>query len=553
MTRAPGAVIVLCGFMGTGKTATGAALASLLGVPFVDTDRLIEDAQGRSVAEIFTSDGEPRFRALEAEAVRRIVSDARLRAGAVVATGGGTLLDEGVQRALASLGTLVALDASLESIAERAGTARDRPLLPCTPAGEVDRDALRELFARRAALYDRIAWHVDTTGRTPVETAFEIAETLEHRARFVHVRVDTRPLLARTPRPGEARLSRVVVERGALASLGTWIRRAGIEGPVFVFASRTVAGFHGVAARRALDAAGIRNRFIEIDDGEDAKTLDQAERLLYELADAGATRDSAVVAFGGGVTGDLAGFVAATYMRGVAFVQAPTTLLAQVDASIGGKVGVNHPRIKNLIGTVHQPHLVVTDPDVLGTLRARDLAGGMAEVVKTAVIGSPGMFERLRARSTQGAPQKDVELLSDCIRECVRVKARVVEADPFEQDRRRVLNLGHTLGHAIESAAGYGRVTHGEAVAIGLSAAVSLAVRRGVATTDFLDATRSILSACALPTHPPELDAEALRRAMGGDKKRRARGLTFVLPVAPGDVRIVDDVNENEIIAAAAA
>jgi len=546
-------VIILCGFMGTGKTATGHALAALLSVPFYDTDRMIEEASGKTVASIFAGEGEERFRALEAEAVKVIAADARIRSGAVIATGGGILTRDDTHLSLATLGTLIVLDAPLESIAERAESLRDRPLLPRTPDGHVDRTAMAALFSRRAAAYARIAWHVSTTGRTPADVAFEIAELLQHPEGLIHLRAGTRPLLSRAVSHGEAGLTRVIVRRGELASLGTWMHEIGITGPAFVLASRTVAGFHGVSTRKALEAAGIKSRFIEIDDSEVAKTIDQVERLLYELADAGATRDATIVALGGGVTGDLAGFVAATYMRGIALVQVPTTLLAQVDASIGGKVGVNHPRVKNLVGTLHQPHLVLSDPDTLATLPARELSSGMAEIVKSAIIGSPDLFEHLRERAVKGAPQIDASLLEDCVRQCVRIKGRVVEQDPFERDERRILNLGHTLGHAVEAAVGYGSITHGEAVAIGLMAALSVAVNRGVATKDFREATRAILVACGLPARMPDVDAAALARAMGNDKKRRAGGLTFVLPVAPGDVRIVNDVTEDEIIRAATA
>jgi 3-dehydroquinate synthase len=268
-----------------------------------------------------------------------------------------------------------------------------------------------------------------------------------------------------------------------------------------------------------------------------------------------------VVALGGGVTGDLAGFVAATYMRGLPFVQVPTTLLAQVDASIGGKVGVNHPRFKNLIGAMHQPHVILSDLDTLATLPPRNLASGMAEVVKTVIIGSPGFFETMHATSLLiGDPaasgrrlQDDATLLDTAVWECARIKAHIVEQDPYEHSRRRVLNLGHTLGHAIEAASGYDTISHGEAVALGLLAAVRVATARGAATRDFLESVRAILTACSLPTAMPPLDADALTAAMSGDKKRRSGGLTFVLPVAPGDVRIVDDVTENELIAAAHA
>ena len=550
-TTAP--VVVLCGFMGTGKSATGRALAALLSVPFVDTDQMIEQARGNTVAEIFAADGEPRFRELEADVVNRIAADAKLRTGAVIATGGGTVLRDDVHATLSSLGTLVVLEATIESIAERAGAAHHRPLLPRTSSGEVDFDATRELFARRAASYDRIPWHVDTSGRTPEEIAFEIVEALRHPGSLIHLRVDTRPLLGHAAQAGETRLTRVVTGRGSLASLGDWIHRIGIGGPIFVMSSRTVASHHGLTVRKSIEAAGLKSRFIEVDDSEDAKTLDQSERLLYELADAGATRDAAVVALGGGVTGDMAGFVAATYMRGITLVQVPTTLLAQVDSSIGGKVGVNHPRVKNLIGTVHQPHLVLSDPGTLATLPPRQLASGMAEVVKTAIIGSPEMFERLRTSAQAGAPQADPALLESCVRACIRIKGRIVEQDPYERDRRRVLNLGHTLGHAIEAAAGYGELIHGEAVAIGMLASVSLSVKRGIATADLLETTRAILTACGLPTQMPAIDVNLVKRAMGSDKKRRASGLTFVLPVAPGDVKIVADVTDDEIIAAATA
>jgi 3-dehydroquinate synthetase len=445
-TRRP--VVVLCGFMGTGKTAAGAALASLLSVPFVDTDRLIEDAHGRSVADIFASDGEAQFRAHEAEAVKRIASDARLHAGAVIATGGGTVLRDDVRGRLASLGTMVALDASIEAIAERgrfgasAVAARARE--------EVDLPAMRSssrgtLLLQPHCLAPR--YHrPDARGDC----------LRDCRSRAARRRVDPRARrhASAFARPGQADPDLAwVVERGALSSLGAGStggnRRTGVRAP-----SRTVAGFTAwppvtrwiPRASRIVSSKSTTRRT--------GRISTQAERLLYELTDAGATRDAAVVALGGGHRGSRR-LVAAIYMRGVAFVQAPTTLLARVDASIGGKVGINHPRVKNLIGTVHQPHLVLTDPDTLATLPARDLAGGMAEVVKTAIIGSPELFERLRAAAESGAPQNNAALLEDSIRECVRIKGRVVEADPYERDLRRVLNLGHTLGHAIEAASGY--------------------------------------------------------------------------------------------------
>ncbi len=549
MSKPP--VIVLCGFMATGKTTVGRALAALLGVPFLDTDELVEARAGATVAEIFAREGEARFRDLEAEvcAALALPHDASgTPSGAVIATGGGALARDETFRRLESLGTMVLLEASLDEVLRRAATMGVRPMLG---ARADDATRARSLYEERRPTYHRIAWRVDTTRRHAEETAFEIAESLQRRLymeQILHLRAGARPVPGRNARAGEDGLTRIVVGRGLLARLGELLRHAGLDGPAFVMVSRTVAGHHGTAARAALEAAGIRNKFIEIDDSEDAKTFEQVEGLLYELVDAGATRDSAVLALGGGVTGDVAGFAAATYMRGLPLVQVPTTLLAQVDSSIGGKVGVNHPRAKNLLGAIYQPQLVVSDVDVLATLPEREVASGMAEVIKTAIIGAPAFYERL-AKSGRKPSLRDAAFLAECVAECARVKARVVEEDPYEQGLRRVLNLGHTVGHALEAALGYGVLTHGEAVAIGLLAAIRISVVRGLAAPSFEATTRAMIEACGLRTKVSEAGVDLLP-AMSLDKKRRAGGFSFVLPVMPGDVRIVDDVTEHEITTA---
>jgi len=539
-------VIILCGFMGTGKSAAGRVLAELLGVPFLDTDSIVEAQAGATVAEIFARDGEARFRDLEAAACTAL----DVGGGAVVATGGGALLDPRTFDALSSRGTLVLLEASLGAILRRTAGDPTRPRLPRGADGSVDAARTVTLMNERRPAYHRVARRIDTTHRSPEDVAFEIAEQLRHPHRIIHVRGDVRPVPGHVLRDGEARLSRVVVGRGALAHTGAWLREVGVAGTVFVMSSRRVAGHHGASLKAVLEKERIAHHFIAVDDAEDAKSIEQAERLLYELMDADATRDGAVVSLGGGVIGDLAGFVAATYLRGMPFVQIPTTLLAQIDASIGGKVGVNHPRAKNLIGAIYQPQVVISDADLLTTLDDRNLASGMAEVVKTAIIGAPELFTRLVARADEGVPfLRDAVLLDECIAGCATIKALIVEKDPYEHDQRRVLNLGHTLGHALEQATGYGTMTHGEAVGLGLLTAIRVSMGRKLATRDFLNATRGILAACGLPVETPEVDVDAVRRALGADKKRRVTGLTFVLPIAPGDVRIQSDVTEDEIIA----
>jgi 3-dehydroquinate synthase len=536
--------------MATGKTTVGRALAQMLGVPFVDTDETIEARAGKSVAEIFASDGEARFRDLEAEVCASLAIPDGASGGAVVASGGGSLLRGETFRRFEALGTMIVLEASIDEVLRRASAAGVRPKLGAPEDAASTRARAQRLYDERKPVYDRVAWRVDTTHRRAEETAFEIAEHLrraQHKETLLYMRAGARPVPGRKARAGEDGLTRVVVGRGAFTRMGAWIRDAGLAGPVFVLVSRTVAGHHGVAARASLDAAGLRNKFIELDDHEDAKSFEQVEALLYELVDAGATRDSVVVALGGGVTGDITGFVAATYMRGVAFVQVPTTLLAQVDSSIGGKVGVNHPRAKNLLGAVYQPQLVLTDVDLLSTLPDREIASGMAEVIKTAIIGSPALFARLEGGKLS---LRDAGFLDACVVECARVKARIVEEDPYEQGLRRVLNLGHTVGHALEAATGYGTLTHGEAVAVGLLTALRVSVGRGLAASKFETATRRIIAACGLSAKAPDVSREALRNAMSFDKKRRAGVLSVVLPAAPGDVRIVDDATEDEFISA---
>jgi len=216
--------------------------------------------------------------------------------------------------------------------------------------------------------------------------------------------------------------------------------------------------------------------------------------------------------------------------------------------------------VKNLIGAIHQPHLVLSDVAVLGTLPPREMASGMAEVVKTAIIGSPALFAALRnaaagrgARAGEPMLYANPSLVESCVEACARIKALIVEKDPHEHDLRRVLNLGHTFGHALEAAAGYGNMTHGEAVGIGLLVSIRVAMRRGSATADFHESTRTILEACGLPTRIPDVDRAAIERAMASDKKRRTGGLSFVLPVAPGDVQIVEGITESDIVAAAFA
>ncbi|MFN3429358.1 MAG: 3-dehydroquinate synthase, partial [Candidatus Sericytochromatia bacterium] len=297
----------------------------------------------------------------------------------------------------------------------------------------------------------------------------------------------------------------------------------------------------------ALNQADWEPRLAVVPAGEGSKSLAEAARLYDAAVEAGLKRHHPIVALGGGVVGDLAGFIAATYQRGVPFVQVPTTLLAQIDSSVGGKVAINHPSGKNLIGAFYQPRLVLADTATLLTLSEREYLAGLGEMVKYGVIMDPGFFARLEAEVPR-LLARDLPLLNALVRRCCELKAEVVQEDERETagGRRAILNFGHTVGHAIEAIAGYGTVLHGEAVAIGMVAEGRLAVRRGLWKDAEQDRLERLLAALGLRTELPDLDGGALLTAMGRDKKNLDKGITFVLPTAMGEV-VVQAMGAREV------
>jgi 3-dehydroquinate synthase len=354
--------------------------------------------------------------------------------------------------------------------------------------------------------------------------------------------------------------SRIVVGAGGLEHLGRLVtERWPRAQAAWLISDETVLRHHGAAAEAALLAAGLRVQHAAVPAGEASKTLAEVARLYDWLLSGGVTRGDVVVALGGGVVGDLAGFVAATCLRGLPLVQVPTTLLAMVDSSVGGKTGVNHTAGKNLIGAFYQPPLVVVDPALLATLPARELASGWAEVVKY------GMIEGSVPDPRPGVPLLDwleaaapalVELVqpatSDVIERCIDLKARTVRADPTEQGIRAILNYGHTAGHAVEAAAGYGVLLHGEAVAIGMRVAASIGVATGRCAPALLARQQALLRRFDLPDRVAGVTPAALWPYMRHDKKAEAGALRWVLPTGTGRVEIVRGVDEATVDAALA-
>jgi shikimate kinase / 3-dehydroquinate synthase len=498
---AAGRALVFVGFMGAGKTSAARALAAELGVAHVDSDRELETELGETIESFFDREGETAFREREQATVLRLLADPP---GPVVALGGGAVGSEQVQEALRAH-TVVHLEVTPDDAWHRA-SGRGRPLAR-------DRRRFEELHAERAGLYARLAHATIPPGARDA-----IRRTLP-------------ALQALTEAPAGTRLVWAAADSG--------------EYPVFIGRGLIAAGFfHPLAGRRFIvsDEHVARHQRVEGEEqilimpGEEHKTIHGAEFVLRRLAQAEAERGDLVVAVGGGVVGDLAGFCAAVYQRGMRHVQVPTSLVAQVDSAYGGKTGVDLPEGKNYAGVYHQPAAVLCDPDALDTLPPEELSAGYVEVVKTALIAGGPLWAKVR----QGG---DVD--TEIILGCLRTKLATVAEDERDAGRRQVLNLGHTVGHAIESATQYARYRHGEAVGIGLLAALRLSGR---------DALRGevgeLLAGRGLPLTFSGADVDEVLALVQRDKKREAGRVPFVLVEAPGEVTPGHEIDSAALRAA---
>jgi 3-dehydroquinate synthase len=342
----------------------------------------------------------------------------------------------------------------------------------------------------------------------------------------------------------------IVVEAGTLETVGERLQTLGVGRRVALVTDAEIMRLHGGGVASSLERAGFSVSVIEVPEGEGAKTLAVAEQFWDRALAAGLDRTSTIVGLGGGAVGDLAGFVAATYMRGMHFVTLPTTILAQVDASIGGKTAIDHPKAKNLIGAFHQPRLVIVDPAVLATLPEREFRSGLAEVVKHGIVLDRTYFEEVE-RDAVALRARRLDVLERIIGGSCRLKASVIERDPEEKGELRfALNYGHTIGHALEAATGYGRWTHGEAVSLGIAAEARLAGRLGLADPATERRQEALLVAVGLPVRAGSVDLEAVLAAMTRDKKARDGRVPFVLSPRLGEFRVVYDVPLAEVRAA---
>lgn len=493
--------LVFVGFMGAGKSTAARIAAAELGVQPLDSDRELEQELGEPIESFFDREGETAFREREEAVVLKLLArpDAH-----VVALGGGSLGSDRVRQVLNGH-TVVQLEIGVQEAWRRA-SGRGRPLAR-------DPERFEQLKQDREATYESVA------------TAF----------------------LPPLPRDGVRRAVPALDALGA-APPGTrlaWASAASGDYPVFFGRGLLASGFfHPSALRRFAvtdeNVAGVHRLEAEathvLTPGEEQKTLARAEEVLRFLAASGASRDDVIAAVGGGVVGDMAGFCAAIYQRGISWVGIPTSVVAQVDSAYGGKTGVDLPEAKNYAGAYHQPAAVLVDPALLETLPAEEAAAGYAEVVKTALIAGGPLWARVR----EGGPVDD-----ETIWRCLKTKLAVVSEDERDGGRRQVLNLGHTVGHAIEAATGYGRYRHGEAIAVGLLAALRLSGREALR-----DEVAGLLRARRLPTTFEGAAVDDVLAYLARDKKREAGRVPFVLVEAPGAVTPGHDVDADELRAA---
>ncbi len=496
--------IFLYGAPGSGKSFLGEKLALALALNFVDLDHEIEKSYGKAIPDIFRQEGEDVFRRLESEALLKACQSNQI---SVVALGGGALLKAENAEFAARHGKIIVLSASEESLLQNISSQKnDRPLL----AGD-SQIRLHELVEERSEHYSQFP-----TIQVDGQTAEESVALLQVQAGCFRI-------------TGMGAAYAVEVNTRILQQAGQILQREGLRGPVLIVSDDNVAPLYAESVQKSLNASGYDAQLLVLPAGEMQKNLAAIEIIWQAALSAGLERSSTILALGGGVVSDLAGFAAATYMRGIRWVVCPTSLLAMVDASLGGKTGFDLPQGKNLVGAFHSPALVLADPLCLQSLPLVEIRNGMAEVLKHGIISSAHLLELSCQPDWQSK-------LGEIVPLAMRTKINVLRQDPYERGVRAVLNFGHTIGHAIELVSGF-TLRHGEAVAIGMLVETRLAVKMGLAEDSLPLRIEECLSFHSLPTNiPAGLETDAILKAMTTDKKKTAGEVKFVLPQRVGEV-----------------
>ena len=523
--------IVLVGLMGAGKTAIGKRLAAQLGLPFYDADHEIERAAGMTIAEIFRTHGEAYFRTGEKRVIERLLAGGRI----VLAPGGGAFMDPETRRTIRERATSIWLRCPLPVLLQRVQGRTHRPLLNNgNPAA-----TLARLSAERSPIYAQADIIVDGSEDPLHVTTNKVINALNN---------------YQAPHRVEVQLSQsnydVLIGPNLLRRSGALLVPVLPQPRCVIVTDENVAKLHLPTLQQSLAETGITHSALTVPPGEPSKTLQTWQYLVESLLEQKVDRYTTIIALGGGVIGDLAGFTAAATLRGLPFVQIPTTLLSQVDSSVGGKTGVNTARGKNLVGAFHQPLMVIADTASLHTLPQRELRNGYAEIVKSALIGDAAFYDWCEANGAAMLDGGDT-LLAEAIARTVRFKASVVAGDEREtkpNNGRALLNLGHTFAHALEAETGYGStLLHGEAVATGLVLATHLSAQLNLCPQEDVIRIAAHITQTGLPPRIAGLNAEHLLAHMKQDKKMRGGKLTFILTKGIGRAFTCNEVPEDAV------
>jgi 3-dehydroquinate synthase len=534
--------IIIIGFSFTGKSVVGERVARKLGWEFIDSDHTIASITGKTIPQIFAEDGEARFRELE----RDVITKACKGKQRVIVTGGGAIIDQNIRDLLLHSGVVICLEAQPQTIYKRLLESTQiedtvpRPLLNAAdPLAHII-----QLKAARQAYYAVADWAVYNDTLSLDETAEGVISGFEQvKARKKNVVRNPAPFIVRTATDSYP----VFIGWGLLESLGRRMRQADLNGCARIISDDNVFPHHGEKTIKSLKDAGFKTEAYIVPAGESTKTIDTAIKIYNWLVKQRTERGHTIVALGGGMVGDLAGFAASTFLRGLPLVHAPTSLIAMTDSSIGGKVAVNHPKAKNLIGAFYQPRLVLADVSTLKTLPKRELVSGWAEVVKHAMILDAEFLELLENNVDDLSKLKPARL-AEAIRRSAYIKSTVVSEDEKEQRKRMALNYGHTIGHGLETATGYDRLLHGEAVSIGMMGAAMLSERLELIPHEVVIRQKKLLERFGLLTVCSDVSLDSILNAMSLDKKVKERSIQWVLLEGIGKTVFRDDVPQKDVL-----
>lgn len=527
--------IILIGLMGAGKTTIGKKLAQYLSIPFIDSDHEIEKTAGCTITDIFEQYGEAEFRRVEHEVIRRLIKQSSV----VIATGGGAFMHAKTRQLLKEQATTIWLHCNVDTLLERISHHTHRPLLNSGNKREI----LSDLITTRYPVYAEADYIIPCHDNKIETTLTQILSILEQAKKMRTLPVT----LSNTQ-------YNVLIGPNLLQQAGTLLTPLLSQKKVFIVVDENVASFHLQTLTNSLTLSQIEYETILIPPGENTKSFKYYEQVVNTLLEKNVERQTPVIALGGGVTGDLSGFAAATVLRGLPFIQIPTTLLSQVDSSVGGKTGINTPTGKNLLGAFYQPQIVIADTHTLNTLPQRELLAGYAEIVKAGLIDDIELFEWCE-NNGEKILSKESHYLDEAVERACAFKARIIKNDEFEQHSkgRNLLNLGHSLGHTLEAELGYdGRILHGEAVALGCCLIFKLCTSMGICPQEDADRVLHHFKSVGLPTSIRDLSfplqASSLLRHLQHDKKVKNTKVLFILVNGIGKTFTSQDVREEDLL-----